>query len=98
MFVDVYSILCLCYLITCVCVCHVLHGPLRDCLRAGLPSGFPSTASPFVCMPAVQGRDNVSGILDMGGQENNSTNPGDLYMVGQALPREKAFVQILGQV
>jgi len=49
-------------------------------------------------MPAVQGRDNVSGILDMGGQENNSTNPGDLYMVGQALPREKAFVQILGQV
>jgi len=41
--------------------------------------------------------DNVSGILDMGGQENNSTNPGDLYMMGQALSREKAFVQILGQ-
>jgi len=48
--------------------------------------------------PQASVRGHVSGILDMGGQENNSTNPGDLYMVGQALPREKAFVQILGQV
>jgi len=44
-----------------------------------------------------QRRDNVSGFLDMGGQENNSTQSGYLYMVGQALSREKVFVQILAQ-
>ena len=28
---------------------------LRECLRAGLPSGFPSTAPPPVCVSAVLG-------------------------------------------
>ena len=28
---------------------------LRECLRAGLPSGFPSTAPPPVCVSAILG-------------------------------------------
>jgi len=36
--------------------------------------------------------DNVPGILDMVGQENNSSQFGFLYMVGQGSSREKAFV------
>jgi len=35
MFLDVYSVLFLFYLTTCVCVCHQFHGPLRECNRAG---------------------------------------------------------------
>ena len=33
-FLDEYSVLCLFYLTTCVCVCHSFHGPLRECLPA----------------------------------------------------------------
>ena len=33
-FLDVYSVLCLFYSTTCVCVCHVFYGSLRECLRA----------------------------------------------------------------
>jgi len=40
----------------------------------------------------LSGRGHVSEILDMVGQENNSTQFGFLYMVGQGLSREKAFV------
>jgi len=32
-FLRMYSVLCLFYLTTCVCVCHSFHGPLRECLR-----------------------------------------------------------------
>ena len=35
-FLDVYSVLCLFYLTTRVCICHSFHGPLRECLRARL--------------------------------------------------------------
>jgi hypothetical protein len=37
-------------------------------------------------------RDNVPAFIDMVGQENNSRQNGFLYMVGQGLSREKAFV------
>ena len=40
----------------------------------------------------VSDGDNVPGILDMVGQENNSSQFGFLYMIGQGLSREKAFV------
>ena len=43
------------YLTICVSVCHSFHGPLRECLRAGLPPGLPSTAPPPVCISAVLG-------------------------------------------
>ena len=33
-FLRVYSVLCLFHLTTCVCVCHLFYGPLRECLRA----------------------------------------------------------------
>jgi hypothetical protein len=41
--------------------------------------------------------DNVPAFIDMVGQENNSRQNGFLYMVGQGLSREKAFVPGLGQ-
>jgi len=47
-FLEVYSVLCLFYLTSCVCVCHLSHGPF-----AGVPSsqalpGFLVTAPPPV--------------------------------------------------
>jgi len=51
-FLDVYFVLCLFYLNTCVCVCHPFHGSLRECLRA---RRFLITAPPSVCVPAVIG-------------------------------------------
>jgi len=52
MLLDVYSVLFLFYLTTCVCVCHLFHGPLRECLRA---RGSLITAPPCVLVPAVLG-------------------------------------------
>jgi len=54
-FLDVYSVLRLFYLTSCVCVCHFSHGPF-----AGVPSsqalpGFLITAPPPVFVPAVLG-------------------------------------------
>jgi len=54
-FLDVHSFLCLFYLTSCVCVCHLSHGPF-----AGVPSsqalqGFLITAFPPVLVPAVLG-------------------------------------------
>ena len=61
MFVDVYLVLCLFYLTSCVlvCVCHLSHGPF-----AGVPSsqalpGFLITAPPPVLVPDVLGAPAV---------------------------------------
>jgi len=50
----------------------------------------------FVTFNSSSG-DNVPAFIDMVGQENNSRQNGFLYMVGQGLSREKAFVTGLGQ-
>jgi len=40
-FLDVYSVLCLSYLTSCICVCHLSHGPF-----VGVPT---SQALPYYC-------------------------------------------------
>jgi hypothetical protein len=47
--------------------------------------------------PKVGSGGHVPAFIDMVGQANNSRQNGFLYMVGQGLSREKAFVPGLGQ-
>ena len=55
MFLDVYSVLCLFYLISFVCFCHLSHGPFVGVPSSQALPGFLITAPSPVLIPAVHG-------------------------------------------
>ena len=55
MFLDVYSVAGLFYLTSCVCVCHLSHGPFAGVPSSQVLPGLLTTAPPPVLVPAVLG-------------------------------------------